>query len=260
MLLLLITVVLFVLSTTLFVVTTRRRHQLDLALKRAATAGRPDVENPRQLGSYEAWRPNDTVVALKQPERRWTYDQAYMVAFVEALLLQRVPIAAAAKSASIPLGGTALEYYEGPILILDMWFAVSFAAFIVCAASVAAEIASHAWVHRLFTIGACLGAVYGAADVAEDVKLRSILRHARTATSLLTTDVSEPSAPAAPGQADLVDAAEVDAANALTRIKMVTIVASIVGFFAFCFLLIASDIVVWISGRSARRTRASAIS
>jgi hypothetical protein len=255
--LLLTTVVLFVLSATLFVMTNRRRHQLDVALKRAAAPGNADVENTRQLGCCEAWRPDETGVALNQPERRWTYDQAYMVAFVNALLSQRVPITAATNNASMPSGG-ALEYYEGPILTLDMWFAVSFAAFIVCCASFIAEIVvSILWIHRLFIIWSCLGAVYGAADVAEDLKLRSILRHARSATSLLTTDASEPPAPAALGQADLVDAAEVDAANALTRIKMVTIVASIVGFFAFCFLLIASDIVVRTSGRSVRRTRAS---
>jgi hypothetical protein len=244
--LLLTTVVLFGLSATLFVVTTRRRDQLDLALKRAA-ADRSGVENPRQLGSYEAWKPNDTFVALNQPERRWTYDQAYMATFVNALLSQRVPIAAAAKSASVPLGGTALEYYKGPILILDIWFAVTFAAFIVCGGTLAAEhFVWYAWVHHLFTVAACLGAVYGAADVAEDVKLRSILGHARTVTGLSGTDST---ASAASGDADVVDAGEIDAANALTRIKMVTIVASIVGFFAFCLLLVASHIVVRISGR-----------
>ena len=208
----------------------------------------------------EVWTPNAVGIALNQPERRWTYDQAYMVAFVNALLSQRVPIAGAENRVGAGLGHPALEYYEGPILTLDMWFAVSFAVFIVCCASFIAEIASFVWVQRLFTIGACLGAVYGATDVAEDVKLRSILRHARTATNLLTTDASEPPVPAAPGQADLVDAAEVDAANVLTRIKLVTTMASIVGLIAFGFLWIASDIVVGISGRSARRTRASATS
>ncbi len=248
--LLLTTVVLFVLSTTLFLVDTLRRHQLDLALKRAAAPDRQDVENVPQLG-LKAWRPNVTGVALNQPERRCSYDQAYIIAFVNALLSQRVPIAGAANRVGAPLGHPALEYYEGPILILDMWFAVSFAVFIVCCASFIAEIASFVWVQRLFTIGACLGAVYGAADVAEDVKLRSILRHARTATSAHNIGAPDDG---------LVDAAEVDAANALTRIKIVTIMASIVGFFGFIFLWIASDILVRISGRSVRRTQRAATS
>ncbi|MBV8336692.1 MAG: hypothetical protein JO358_14890 [Alphaproteobacteria bacterium] len=112
-------------------------------------------------------------------------------------------------------------------------------------------------VHHLFTIVACLGAVYGAADVAEDVKLRSILRRARTVTRLNDTDSS---ASPVSGDADVVDAGEIDAANALTRIKMVTVVASIVGFFAFCLLSVASHIVGRTSGRPAQLTNASATS
>jgi hypothetical protein len=58
----------------------------------------------------------------------------------------------------------------------------------------------------------CMGILYGVADVAEDVKLTSTLRY-RT-----------------------IDPAEAAAANVLTRIKLVTIVLSIVGALVFATL------------------------
>src|SRR5262249_37417202 len=116
---------------------------------------------------------------------------------------------------------------EGPILRRDIAFAVALACFIVLAWSIVI-VAWPAdrlggWPTRLAVVFAALGGVYGIADVAEDLKLRRIFRQARIAATL--------------------NEAEVGAANALTRIKLVTISASIIGLVTFIVLVVVGKLV-----------------
>jgi len=180
---------------------------------------------------------------LAQPERRWTYDQNNMVEFVAVLLKRRVP----ATEPHDPANDTrmpALIYYAETILSIDIKFAVVFALFIVSADIVLANwFAEWPWIVRGCAISACLGGVYGFADVGEDVKLRSIFRHAARAARLQSSDNLSDSL----RDEELADASEVDAANALTRIK----IASVVGLVAFGIFVALDAVVSRSTGRPA---------
>jgi hypothetical protein len=86
------------------------------------------------------------------------------------------------------------------------------------------------------------GVVYGAADVAEDIKLLRIFAHAERVTASAKTRESRRLGTA------LADAAEVDAANALTRVKVCAIAASIIGLGVFLILAALDGIIAGISG------------
>jgi hypothetical protein len=229
---------LLIVSAALFLITGASRRHLDSALKQAAA---PASENPDalpQLGFYESWSRKSSK-ALAVPERRWTYDQDYMIAFIGALL--PAPDATEADD-----GGTtrrsALEIYADRILPLDIGFAVAFAVFIACTALLIADSLSEwPWIARACVIFASLGLVYGAADTAEDLKLRSILAHAKRVSAAKEISESRVSGTA------LADAAEVDAANALTRMKVASLAASTIGLVAFGLLLVLDAAVVRIS-------------
>jgi hypothetical protein len=209
--------VFFLLSLGLFLANAVKRHRLDAALARAATgpgsAGAPAV-----------------------PERQPTYDQATLIAFIEKARSQRIG------------GQHALDYYAHTILPWDMWFAVAFALFIASADLLVAEwLASWPWAARAFLIFACMGLLYGVADLAEDFMLRKIFRHAEELEALKKSPRT-----AAPGPTDAAkeaaradslpaDAAQSDAANALTRLKMVTITVSVVGGVVFLVIFGALD-------------------
>jgi hypothetical protein len=240
---------LLVVSGVLFLINGAKRRKLDWVLKQAAAPGN---QNIAQLGLFGTWSPQSPV-ALAVPERRWIYDQSYMIAFIQAIRSQDIADTADASKDSAAPGSLALAYYAWPILVLDIGFAVSFAAFIACAAFLAAEwFAGWPWAARACAISGCLGVVYGAADVAEDIKLRSILAHARRVVDSKMTGESLVSGTA------LADAAEVDAANALTRVKLVAILASGIGVIAFLILVALDRIVVGISGGQAAGTRVPA--
>ena len=199
-------VVLFAVSAALFVWTALRRHRMDAA-----------------LAGY----------GLAAPERRWTYDHDYIVRFLGALL--RSP----------PSGQSSpywLDFYAGPILRWDLAFAVCFATFIALA-SVLISGASGAplWLSRVTFLTAAMGIVYGVADIAEDLKLRSILRNAVQVHSKRQNDHDEL-------KTDLADAAEVDATNTLTRIKIATIGLSVVGLVAFLIFMGLAEISVFLAG------------
>jgi hypothetical protein len=230
---------LFVITAALFLIAGAKRRGLNVLLKSAAASPNSLVSARPQLGFFTPWRPGSPA-ALAPPERRWTYDQDYMIAFVNALERGRGD-----------LGMPGLRYYARPILRMDTWFAVFFAAFIVCTGLLATDhLGEWPWIARAAVLGACLGAVYGVADVAEDVKLRSILMHAERVTGARKLqdapssrtehdDSSEP---------ETADAAQVDAANALTRIKLVMLSASVIGGLAFGILFVADLLVAAASG------------
>lgn len=199
--------VLFFIVVVLFVWTTLRRHKMDLAL------------------TFEGTQSSEFCVV---PERRWTYDHDYMVRFLETLCRR-----------SQGTGSDWLEYYAGPILKMDIAFAVSFAAFIVLASLLLAlYLGASPWLFRASFVTSAMGIVYGFADVAEDLKLQSILRNAASVYAGKISDTSDEI------QTSLADAAEVDAANGLTRIKMTSIALSLVGAVAFAVLQGVAAVVV----------------
>lgn len=215
-------------SLILYLWTAVRRHKLDAALIRAATPSNNFQAGPRQIGLVEAWSP-DSSLALAVPERRWTYDQDYMIKFIEAAQTQRVPGATRIRFGGEQGDVSALDYYRRSILGLDIWFAIAFALFIVCAALLAAEwFAGWLWLARAWVIVACMGILYGVADVAEDIKLRRILDHAERLARLKKGDHET-----SPRDTVEADAAQVDAANTLTRVKLVTVSLSLIGLVAF---------------------------
>lgn len=215
-------------SLLLFLITAARRRKLDLALREAAVARHVPQSAP-QLPLFGEWLPHSQVV-LAQPERRWTYDQDYMVAFIEALHGRRI--------AEHRHEASGLGFYSDDILRLDIAFAIFFACFIVCAAFLLAQwCALWPWLMRFWIWSGCMGALYGVADVAEDVKLREIFRHAQHLVTMRAAKVlPDP-------DTMLADAAQVDASNTLTRVKLITIFLSATGVVAFALFLIADKIV-----------------
>jgi hypothetical protein len=269
----------------LFLRTSGMRRDLDDVL--VAAAAKEGEPGARQLGMLERWRPDgsspeDGPVALAVPERRWTYGRDYMRAFIDAIAERPVP--------GKP-GESWLSVYAGPILGWDMAFAVSLACFVVLAwlalAAVAPAACLGGWLPRLCLLLAAMGALYGLADVAEDLKLRRIFRIAREIRAktggapppppgvgrnfdpeaaalaeppggreapdfapdepeieeLYAVDPpydaasTPPAPPAVLGiEPEQLDDAEVDAANALTRIKLVAIFLSIIGAIVFWLL------------------------
>lgn len=79
-----------------------------------------------------------------------------------------------------------------------------------------------------------MGVLYGVADVAEDLKLRGIFRHAKKMAA------ARENGTALQRDTLLADAAQVDASNTLTRVKMLTIFLSGTGLLAF-FIMMAAD-------------------
>jgi hypothetical protein len=164
------------------------------------------------------------------PERLWTYDEEYLERFGRA-------------AARAPLRrGTALELYLKSTLRWDIAFAISLAAFVALFwFAVAGAAWAPLWLARAALLCGSMGILYGAADVAEDLKLISILRGFVPAAD---RDAGESVA----GEERRVDPAEAMAANLLTRIKMMTIVLSIVGALVFATLSATSRIWLELSG------------
>ena len=131
---------------------------------------------------------------------------------------------------------TALEYYEQKILKPDIAFSVVFALFIVTAGLTAALLTVTACVAFAGILVASLGLIYGIADIGEDVKLLGIFKHAR-ATIAHPPQATDPADTAA----RFADAAEVDAANALTRVKISAVAASVIGGLVLFLLFLGLD-------------------
>jgi hypothetical protein len=207
--------VLFAVSLALFLANTMKRRHLDAALARAA----------REHGSTKP---------LKVPEREPTYDQKALIEFIEHARSQQIG------------GRRALDYYARTILTWDMCFAAAFALFIAAADLLAADrLASSPWAARAFLIFACIGVLYGVADLAEDFMLRKIFRHAEELEAMRRSSRGAAEA-GKDGAAKEVarqdsrpaDAAQSDAANALTRLKLVTIAASVIGGLVFVLIFL----------------------
>jgi hypothetical protein len=160
--------------------------------------------------------------SLVVPERLWTYDRDYLKDF--AVAMNRAPAGDA----------TALDLYVGVTLHWDIVFAAALGLFITLCAFDAATLPlfSNWWAYWVFLFFACMGAVYGAADVAEDLKLASILKDWQCAVEEAKL---QPTADGHPAAVD-IDGGEAAAANALTRIKLVAIFFSLLGVVVFFIL------------------------
>lgn len=103
--------------------------------------------------------------ALVVPERKCKYDGHYLES-----------VAKAAAKESVSGHGTALKLYINPTLRWDIVFAIALGLFTALFDfGMANALLSHPYASRVMLLLACMGVVYGAADVAEDIKLASIL-------------------------------------------------------------------------------------
>ncbi len=187
-----------------FGMTAWRRNTVDKALRAAASLGSKPLRL-FDLSYGDAAGAVDVKVAVA-PERLWSYDEIYLDHFRDK-------------------AGGALATYTNSVLRWDVLFAFCLASFIVLFWLAAVAAASFPPLFgRLAIFCECMGILYGFADIAEDLKLMSILN--------------------GPRPADPADAA---AANALTRIKFAAILLSIVGALTFAVLSGGS----WLIGRLA---------
>jgi hypothetical protein len=171
-----------------------------VAIDRAVAADGAEPLDLLDLSRGDAARAMEHKASVP-PERLWTYDEEYLERFVRVADQARIG------------QRTALDLYLKSTLPWDMAFAFFLALFVALFwFSVASAYWAPLWLARLALLYGCMGIVYGVADVAEDLKLASTLRY-RT-----------------------IDPAEAAAANVLTRIKLVTIVFSIVGALVFATL------------------------
>jgi hypothetical protein len=197
-----------VVAAVAFFVAAKRRAVVDAALR----GGR----NVSRLGLLDLAR-HDAMDNLARkylaiPERLWTYDNFYLEEFAKA-----------ARRARLPGGGTALDSYIGTTMSSDIVFAAALGLFVALFEfDVATVLLPQCPIlSGALMFFACMGAVYGAADVAEDLKLMSILKDwSRASTNDAEARIG-------------VDGGEAAAANALTRIKIVTISLSILGAVVF---------------------------
>jgi hypothetical protein len=222
---------LFVAAAVLFLLSAHMRRKVDGCLGRAGNVDR----NTPALGLFTPWH-SGSRAPLAVPDRRWTYDQDYMVAFIAALGNQEVAAKGGAQGA--------LAYYAREVLALDMWFVVALGGCVACAAMWTATWAAAWRLWPLWLVCAALGLLYAAADVAEGWLLRRILEHAQP-TAGARVEATAGSA----------DAAQVDAACALTRLKLIALTASVIGVLAFVVLLALDSIGRLFQGPTSRTPR-----
>jgi hypothetical protein len=201
-----------------YFVAAKRRAKIDAALKGS--------RNAERLSTFNLAR-SDAMNMLEQkylaiPERLWTYDGFYLERFAKE-----------AHAARLLRGGTALDCYMGSTMNSDVVFAAALGLFVAFFQFDVATVLMPRYplISSVLMFCACMGAVYGAADVAEDLKLMSILK-----------DWHGAGAEGATGHIH-IDVGEAAAANALTRIKIVTICLSILGGVVFLILSGIADII-----------------
>lgn len=195
--------------------------------RRAAIAAALDQHGKKPLAMFDLAH-GDAEAVLQQkslvvPERLWTYDRYYLDRF-----------AAAAHASRVHGSKTALALYAGPTLNWDIVFAVALGLFVALAEfSIAAALFACPLLSGAVLVFAGMGLVYGAADVAEDLKLVSILKDWQRANAR---------SGAAPTH---VDGGEAAAANALTRIKLVAVTLSVGGVAIFAILSVIAAAIAY---------------
>ena len=207
-----------IVATIAFFVAEKRRVAIDAALRGGQSATRLGMFDLAHRDAVN--RAEGKYLAI--PERLWTYDNFYLEEFARG-----------ARQTRLPDGRRVIDVYIGKTMSSDIVFAAAMGLFIALfefdVATVLLPRCPALSGAVMFFAG--MGAVYGAADIAEDLKLISILKDWRTAAS------GDP-------EGNLrIDGGEAAAANALTRIKFVTISLSILGGAVFViFFLIAAAI------------------
>ena len=207
-----------IVATIAFFVAEKRRVAIDAALRGGQSATRLGMFDLAHRDAVN--RAEGKYLAI--PERLWTYDNFYLEEFARG-----------ARQTRLPDGRRAIDVYIGKTMSSDIVFAAAMGLFVALfefdVATVLLPRCPALSGAVMFFAG--MGAVYGAADIAEDLKLISILKDWRTAAS------GDP-------EGNLrIDGGEAAAANALTRIKFVTISLSILGGAVFViFFLIAAAI------------------
>ena len=157
---------------------------------------------------------------IKIPERLWTYDAQDLEEFVR--IAGRV-------------SPNALPPYVSILRRSDLCFAV----FVATASAYVwwrIAITPMGWSFinwAALPLGA-MAILYGIADVAEDLKLSSILKHPHA-----------------------IDQAEAAATNMLTRVKLVTICLSLIGLVMFVLYSLIEICVRWLIGRFTRQPAAA---
>jgi hypothetical protein len=199
------------LTVVMFVLTAIVRSAVDRALGGIESGRRP-------LGFFELSQGNAADAVKNRipaaPERLWTYDEDYLDQFVGQ-----------AKVATV-YGVSALDIYRKVVLPLDVIFGACLAAFVALFWLAVANLAGVGpAVGRFALFAQCMGILYAFADICEDVKLFFIL-----------------------ADANHVDPAETAAANALTRMKFVAILFSVVGILAFGVLSAAYSVTTGLTG------------
>jgi hypothetical protein len=192
-------------TIAIFLVNNRSRGAIDAALTAAADRPAPGMFELCRAGSPDEVRGK----ALAVPERLWCYDDAYLTRFAETASRLRTR-----------LGDDALRRYLKPTLFWnDIAFAVALGVFAALVALGLAPLVPfwQPWTGYVMVVLACLGLIYGFADVAEDWALFTIL-----------------------GKGLPVDRTAAAAANALTRVKIATISLSLIGGVVFLVLSLAA--------------------
>lgn len=197
-----------VVAAIAFFVAEKRRAAIDAALRGGRNAERLGMFDLAHRDAMD--RSKGKYLAI--PERLWTYDNFYLERFARA-----------ARQTRLPDGRRAIDAYIGTAMSADIVFAAALALFVsLCEFDAATVLLPQCPIlSGAVMFFACMGAIYGAADIAEDLKLISILKDWRTACS------GDPEAYMR------IDGGEAAAANALTRIKIVTMSLSILGGLVF---------------------------
>jgi hypothetical protein len=175
----------------------RNRAAIERAMALAGHGGHP-------IGCFE-WcgkRDMDTFGRrLTIPERLWCYDDRYLKIFI-----------ASASAQPLWTGGKVLTRYVSPTLLWnDVVFAISLACLtVVLALGVMPLLPWQPWGARIGLAMAAFGMLYGIADVAEDCVLAAVFQKGAA-----------------------VGHGEAAIANALTRLKLISITLSIFGALAF---------------------------
>jgi hypothetical protein len=188
-------------ASVIYLLNALSREAIDAAL------ASPSVPPP-QVGLFTVCKRGDTenwnAYSLVPPERVWCYGSRYLTAFRDR--------AAGAKTS---FGDTALQRYIRPVL---MWNDIAFAILTGLFAGLLdigiSSVVQHTTVQLLFTLLAISGFAYGVVDVMEDVVLIRILK----------------------APATIISAHQAAGAQALTRLKMLTLAISLSGLVLFIVL------------------------
>jgi hypothetical protein len=187
-------------ASIIYLLNAPSREAIDAALEsRSVPRSEVGVLTVCKRGDAEDW----SAYSLIPPERVWCYGPRYLTAFRDR-----------ASGAKTSFGDAALQRYIRPVLMWnDIAFAILTGLFAALADIGISSVVQYATVQLVFLILAVSGLAYGVVDVMEDVMLIRILR----TSSAISAD-------------------QAAGAQALTRLKMVTLTVSLSGLILFIAL------------------------